>query len=63
MVCGRPALLKRWTWAPISAPRGHRLYAIGVFEVEYRYAHPTYVWHSAPAELNSALAGGRRPYP
>lgn len=38
-----------WTWAPISVHPGQDTYAIGVFEIVYRYAHPSYVWRYAPS--------------
>lgn len=42
--------LNPWTWAPISVHPGHHTYAVGVFEVEYLYFHPSYTWHYAPSQ-------------
>lgn len=36
--------LNPWTWAPITVRSSGPLYAIGAFEVAYRYAHPVYQW-------------------
>jgi hypothetical protein len=42
--------LNPWTWAPITARPGHGTVAIGVFEVEYLYFHPTYAWEYARSQ-------------
>lgn len=42
--------LNPWTWAPITVRGGHGTYAIGVFEVEYLYFHPTYAWAYAHSQ-------------
>jgi hypothetical protein len=55
--------LNRWTWAPISAPSGRGLYAVGVFEVEYLYHHPTYVWEFARSQPNGGAASTYCSYP
>ncbi len=39
-----------WTWAPISVRPGHATYAIGVFEIEYLYFHPTFAWGYARSQ-------------
>lgn len=36
--------LNPWTWAPITVRSGVAADTVGVFEVEYMYAHPAYVW-------------------
>jgi hypothetical protein len=36
--------LNPWTWGPISVRPGVTADTVGVFEVEYMYAHPAYVW-------------------
>ena len=38
-----------WTWAPIYVRPGRDIYAIGVLEILYRYAHPRYLWRYAPS--------------
>jgi hypothetical protein len=45
--------LNPWTWAPLSVRPGHGTYAIGVFEVEYLYFHPSYAWAYARSEGES----------
>lgn len=55
--------LNRWTWAPISVPSGHHIYAVGVFEVEYLYRHPTYVWEFAKSQSTGAATGTYCAYP
>jgi hypothetical protein len=42
--------LNPWTWAPLSVRPGRGTYAIGVFEVEYLYFHPTYAWAYARSQ-------------
>lgn len=42
--------LNPWTWAPITVRPGHGTFAIGVFEVEYLYFHPTYAWEYASGQ-------------
>ena len=42
--------LNPWTWAPITVRPGRGTYAIGVFEVEYLYFHPTYAWEYAHSQ-------------
>jgi hypothetical protein len=49
--------LNQWTWAPIAAPSGRRMYAVGVFEVEYLYTHPTYAWEFSRSQPNGGAAG------
>jgi hypothetical protein len=38
-----------WTWAPIDVHAGRGTYATSVFEVEYWYKNPTYVWKYGPS--------------
>ena len=42
--------LNPWTWAPINVRSGRGIYAIGVFEIEYMYFHPTYGWGYARSQ-------------
>jgi hypothetical protein len=55
--------LNRWTWAPISVPSGRHMYAVGVFEVEYLYQHPTYVWEFVKSQPNGGAGGTYCSYP
>jgi hypothetical protein len=42
---------------PISVPSGRGIYAVGMFEVEYLYAHPRYVWEFAGSQPDGAASG------
>ncbi|MGH2858350.1 MAG: hypothetical protein ACRDMJ_12820, partial [Solirubrobacteraceae bacterium] len=55
--------LNRWTWAPLTVPSGRGLSAVGVFEVAYLYAHPTYVWRLAPSQSRGGAVSDYCSYP
>ena len=42
-----PGAINLWTWGPIYVVPGQGTYAIGVFEIVYWFARPTYVWRYA----------------
>lgn len=48
--------LNRWSWAPISVPAGHAIWAIGGFEVVYLYFHTQYTWRFATSQPVSGPA-------
>lgn len=48
--------LNPWTWAPIAVRPAGATYAIGAFEIVYRYTHPVYQWRYIPSYASSSPA-------